>query len=189
MTPVNGDFTLNWWALALRGLLGIVIGFIALFLPALTLAALTLLFGAYALLDGIFSFVSAFHASRFHRHWWALALEGLAGLAAAAITVLWPAVTLLALLYLIAAWAVVTGILEIAAAVRLRRIIQHEWLLGLAGAASVIFGILLFGAPGPGAIVISWWIGAYALVFGVIMLTLSFRVRSWHRPGGKLQTV
>jgi uncharacterized membrane protein HdeD (DUF308 family) len=186
---MNGDLTLNWWALALRGLLGIAIGLVALFMPAVTLAALTLLFGAYALIDGILSLVASFHASRFHRHWWALALEGLAGLGAAVITVVWPLVTLVALLYLIAAWAVITGILEITAAIRLRRIVEHEWLLGLAGVASVIFGVPLFGAPGPGAIVIAWWIGAYALVFGVIMLALSFRLRSWHRPGDRLQTV
>ncbi len=186
---MSGDLPLNWWALALRGLLGIVIGFIAFFMPVVTLVALTFLFGAYALVDGILSLVTAFHASRVHRHWWALALEGIAGIGAAAITAIWPAVTLITLLYLIAAWAVITGILEIAAAVRLRQVIAHEWLLIVAGAASVIFGVILFGAPGPGAIVISWWIGAYAFVFGVIMLVLSFRLRSWARPGGRLQTV
>lgn len=186
---MNGELALNWWALALRGLLGIVIGFIAFFLPGVTLAALTFLFGAYALIDGILSLVAAFHEARFHGHSWALVLEGIVGIGIAAVTVLWPAVTLLALLYLIAAWAVITGILEIATAIRLRRVIAHEWLLGLAGVASVIFGLLLFGAPGPGAIVIAWWIGAYALVFGVLMLALSFRLRHWSRPGGTLQAV
>lgn len=184
-----GDVTPHWWALALRGLLGIVIGLVAFFMPVVTLAALTLLFGAYALIDGILSLVAAFHASRVHRHWWALALEGIVGIGAAAITVLWPAVTLFTLIYLIAAWAVVTGILEIAAAIRLRKAIAHEWLLGIAGAASVLFGVLLFGAPGPGSIVIAWWIGAYAMIFGVIMLALSFRVRHWEGHGGRLQTV
>ena len=186
---MNGDLALNWWALALRGVLGIVVGFIAFVLPGVTLVALTFLFGAYALIDGILSFGLAFHAARFHRHWWALALEGVTGVAVAAVTLALPAVTLVALLYLIAAWAVVTGMFEIAAAIRMRRIIEHEWLLGLAGAASVIFGLLLFGAPGPGAIVIAWWIGAYALVFGALMLALSFRLRSWSKTGGALHAV
>jgi uncharacterized membrane protein HdeD (DUF308 family) len=174
---------LNWWALALRGLFGIVFGFIAFTMPGVTLAALTLLFGAYALIDGILSLAAAFQAARLHRHWWALTLEGIIGIGAAAVTFIWPATTLFVLLYLIAAWAVITGVLEISAAIRLRHIIANEWLLGLAGVASILFGVLLFGAPGPGAIVIAWWIGAYMFVFGIIMLALAFRLRTWTRPG------
>src|SRR5881227_2291606 len=143
----------NWWALALRGLFGILFGFIAFTLPGVTLAALTLLFGAYALIDGILSLAAAFHAARLHQHWWALTLEGIIGIGAAGVTFIWPATTLFVLIYLIAAWAVITGILEIAAAIRLRNILVHEWLLALAGVASILFGILLFGAPGPGAVV------------------------------------
>lgn len=183
------EATPHWWALALRGLLGIVIGLIAFFMPVVTLAAITLLFGAYAFLDGILSLIAAFHASKFHRHWWALGLEGIAGIAAAAITVLWPAVTLLTLIYVIAAWAVVTGILEVMAAIRLRQAIAHEWLLIVAGVASVVFGVLLFASPGFGGIVIAWWIGAYAMVFGAIMLAISFRVHHREGHGGRLQTV
>ena len=186
---MNGDFTLNWWALALRGLVGIVIGLIAFTLPGITIAALTLLFGAYALVDGILSLAAAFHAAKLHRHWWALMLEGIIGIAVAASTVVLPAITLLFLIYLIAAWAVITGILEIATAIRLRGLIAREWLLGIAGVASVLFGLLLFGAPLPGAVVIAWWLGAYALVFGVLMLVLSFRLRGWSRNSGTLHPV
>jgi uncharacterized membrane protein HdeD (DUF308 family) len=92
-------------------------------------------------------------------------------------------------LYLITAWAVITGIFEIVTAIRLRRMVEHEWLLGFAGVASVIFGLLLFGAPGPGAVVIAWWIGAYALVFGILMLALSFRLRTWAKAGATLHAV
>jgi uncharacterized membrane protein HdeD (DUF308 family) len=186
---MTGDLALNWWALALRGALGIVIGLIAFVMPGVTLAALTFLFGAYALIDGILSFGMAFHAAKLHRHWWALMFEGIVGIGAAVVTVAWPAVTLLVLLYLIAWWAIVTGIFEIVAAIRLRKFIENEWMLGLAGVASVIFGLLLFGAPGPGAVVIAWWIGAYALVFGVLMLALAFRLRSAGRAGGAVHAV
>jgi uncharacterized membrane protein HdeD (DUF308 family) len=183
---MNGDLTLNWWAFALRGALGIVVGLVAFFLPAVTLLALTFVFAAYALIDGILSFGMAFHAARFHSHWWAFMLEGMAGIAIAAITLATPAVTLVVLLYLIAGWAVITGIFEIAAAIRIRRIVEHGWWLGLAGAASIIFGLLLFAAPGPGAVAIAWWIGAYAFVFGALMLALSFRLRAWSKSGSTL---
>ena len=183
---MNGDPTLNWWALALRGLAGIITGLIAFTFPGITIVLLTFLFGAYALVDGILSLAAAFHAAKLHTHWWALVLEGIIGIGVAALTLVVPTITLLFLIYLIAAWAVMTGILEIATAIRLRGLIAREWLLGIAGAASVIFGILLFAAPGPGAIVITWWLGAYALVFGVLMLVLSFRLRGWSKTSGTL---
>lgn len=186
---MNQDLALHWWVPALRGLLGIAVGFIAFVLPGVTLLALTFLFAAYALIDGILSFGMAFHAARLHSHWWALMLEGVAGVVIAGITLAWPAVTLVVLLYLIAAWAVVTGIFEVAAAIRLRRMVEHGWLLGLAGALSIVFGLLLFAAPGPGAIVIAWWIGAYAMIFGILMLALSFRLRGWSKSGGTLHAV
>lgn len=168
---------LNWWALAIRGIAGVLFGVVALVMPGVTLAALTLLFGAYALIDGIISLIAAFRAGRLHRPWWAFLLEGIVGIVAAAATFTWPAITLLVLLYLMAAWAVITGIFEIVAAVELRRVVSREWLLILAGAISIAFGVLLFAQPGTGAIVIAWWIGAYALIFGVLILALSFRLR------------
>jgi len=170
---------LNWWALALRGIVAVIFGLIAFFIPVATLYALTILFGAYALIDGIVSLVAAVRSARHGEHWWPLLLEGIAGVGAAIITMLWPLLTLVVLIYIIAAWAMITGILEIAAAIRLRRFIRGEWLLVLTGVASIVFGFLLFTAPGPGAIVIAWWIGAYVFVFGLLMLGLAFRLRRW----------
>jgi uncharacterized membrane protein HdeD (DUF308 family) len=169
----------NWWTLALRGTVAIIFGLIAFFLPSVTLLALTILFGAYALIDGVVSLVAAVRSARQGEHWWELVFEGIIGLGAAAVTVIWPAVTLVVLIYIIAAWAVITGVFEILAAVRLRRHITGEWLLILAGVTSIIFGVLLFGAPAAGALVLAWWIGAYALVFGVLMLGLALRLWRW----------
>jgi uncharacterized membrane protein HdeD (DUF308 family) len=109
-----------------------------------------------------------------------LLFEGIIGIGTAGLTAIWPLITLVVLIYIIAAWAVITGVLEIAAAVRLRRHITGEWLLVLAGIASIGFGVLLFAAPGPGAVVIAWWTGAYIFLFGVLMLGLAFRLRRWH---------
>lgn len=167
----------NWWTLALRGTVAIVFGLIAFFMPAVTLLALTILFGAYALVDGIASLIVAFRSARQGEHWWELVLEGVIGLLAAAVTMIWPSVTLAALIFIIAAWAVITGVVEIAAAVRLRRHVAGEWLLGLAGVGSILFGVLLFAAPVAGAIVLAWWIGAYTFIFGLLMLALAFRLR------------
>ncbi len=170
----------NWWALALRGLLAVLFGLGALIWPGITLFVLVLLFGAYALVDGIFSLVAAVRGGQSNERWWMLVLEGIAGIGAGLITFFWPGISALALLYLIAAWAVITGILEIAAAIRLRKEIEGEWLLALGGVASVIFGVLLFIWPGSGALAVTWMIGIYALIFGVMLITLGFRLRSWY---------
>jgi uncharacterized membrane protein HdeD (DUF308 family) len=169
----------NWWSLVFRGVLGILFGLVALFAwPGITLGALGLLFGAYALMAGIVSIVGAVRAAEAHDRWGALILEGLVGIAAAVITIAWPAITAPALAYLIAGWAIVIGVLEIVVAVRLRKYISREWLLALGGAASTIFGILIAIAPIAGALVIAIWVGAYAFVFGLIMVALGFRLRS-----------
>ncbi len=172
-----GVLARNWWALALRGLLAIVFGLLAFALPGVTLAALVILFGAYALVDGIFALVAAVRAAEAHERWWLFVLEGIAGIAAGVITFMWPGITALALLYLIAWWALITGIFEIAAAIRLRKEISGEWVLALGGVASVIFGVLLLMRPGVGALAVIWLIGTYALVFGLLLLILGFRLR------------
>ncbi len=174
----------NWWALALRGLFAILFGLLALAWPSLTLAALVILFGAYSLVDGIFALVAAVRVAEAHERWWLLVLEGLAGIAAGLITFMWPGITALVLLYLIAWWAVVTGVFEIAAAIRLRKEISGEWALVLGGAASVIFGLVLLFRPGIGVLAVIWLIGTYALVFGALLLMLAFRLRghSGQRP-------
>jgi uncharacterized membrane protein HdeD (DUF308 family) len=168
----------NWWALALRGVIAILFGVLALIWPGLTLWALVLLFGAYAFVDGIFSLVSAFRGRRPDVPWWWLLLEGIAGIGAGIIAFLWPGMTAFALVYLIAAWAVVTGIFEIVTAIRLRKEIEGEWLLVVSGVLSVLFGITVFFWPGAGALAIVWLIGAYAILFGVLMVILAFRVRN-----------
>ena len=123
----------NWWIVLLRGLAGIIFGLITFFAPEISLAALVLVFGAYAFADGVLAIVSAIRERGEARHWWMLLLEGVMGIGAAAVTLFWPGITALALLYLIAAWALVTGGFELAAAIRLRKIITGEWLLALIG--------------------------------------------------------
>lgn len=167
----------NWWAIAIRGVLGIVVGVIAFIMPAATMLALVLLFAAYMLVDGVFAIVAAVRAARRHDRWGLLVLEGVADIAAGAIAVLWPGITLLAFVLLVAAWALVSGILMLAAAFRLN--LDHgRWWLVLGGIASVVYGVLLIVAPLIGALVLTWWFGAYALVFGIALLVLSFRLKA-----------
>jgi uncharacterized membrane protein HdeD (DUF308 family) len=171
----------NWWIVLLRGLAGICFGIITFIAPAISLAILVLVWGAYALADGILALVTAIRR-RGEDRWWLFFVEGLVGIAAGVLTLIWPGLTAIALLYLIAAWAIVTGALEIAAAIRLRKVIANEWLLGLTGIASLGFGILLILFPGAGALTVVIWIGAYALVFGALVVALAFRLRSLGRP-------
>jgi uncharacterized membrane protein HdeD (DUF308 family) len=170
-----------WWVVALRGAAAVIFGLIALIWPGITLLALVILFGAYALVDGVGALIAAFGGrGRTGGRGW-LIVEGIAGIVVAIVTFFWPDVTTLVLLWFIAAWALVTGVLEIVAAIQLRREIQGEWLLILSGALSVLFGLLLIVVPGTGALALVYLIGAYAIVFGIVLLTLAFRVR---RLGG-----
>jgi uncharacterized membrane protein HdeD (DUF308 family) len=169
----------NWWSPVIRGLVAILLGIITLTWPGITLGALVLLFGAYALIDGIFSIAGAWRASKAHERWGFLIFEGIAGIIAAVVTFVLPAITALALVFVVAAWAIVTGIFEIAAAVRLRRYIKGEWLLVLGGIASVVFGILLAVSPLVGALVLAIWLGVYALIFGAMLVGLGLRLRTW----------
>ena len=147
------------------------------FLPGITLVTLVLLWGAYALADGIFNVVAFFRVASHH---WALLLEGVIGILAGIVTFALPAITAIVLLYVIAFWAIFTGIFEIIAGVRLRKAIANEWLLLVMGVLSLLFGALILFAPGVGALAIVLWIGAYAMVFGVFLLALAFRLRG-HR--------
>jgi uncharacterized membrane protein HdeD (DUF308 family) len=171
----------NWWVVLLRGLVGILFGLAVLFAPEISLTVLVLLFGAFAFVDGILALASAIRRRGSTDRWWVLVLQGLAGIAVGIATAIWPDITALALVYLIAAWALITGGLEIAAAIRLRKIITREWLLALAGIASVALGIVLILFPGPGALALVIWIGAFALVYGTLLTVLAFRLRSWFR--------
>jgi uncharacterized membrane protein HdeD (DUF308 family) len=169
----------NWWALALRGLAAILFGVLAFAWPGITLFVLVLFFGAYMLVDGIFAIVAAVRAAGEEDRWWLLLIEGILGVLAGLVAFFWPGLTALALLYFIAAWAIVTGIMEIVAAIRLRQEIEGEWALGLSGLLSVIFGILLVVLPAPaGLLSLVWLVGAYAVATGVLLLILAFRVRN-----------
>ena len=171
----------NWWSLVIRGVLGIVMGVLSFAWPEITLVALVLLFGAYALFDGVVNIVGAVHAMERHERWGSMVLEGIVGIAAAVVTVVWPPITALALVYIVAAWAVVTGALKIVAAIRLRRYVAGEWLLVLSGAFSLLLGILLAVSPATGALIIALWVGAYWFIFGVLFVALGLRLRSWDR--------
>ena len=166
-----------WWAIALRGAAGILFGILAFAMPVLTLAVLVLMFGAYALVDGIFNVVAAVSGRSGARPWWALLLAGLVGIGAGLVTFFMPGLTALALAYVIGFWAIAIGVLEIIAAIRLRKVITNEWWLGLSGALAVVFGAVLILAPGAGALAMVLWIGAYAFVYGVFLLLLGFRLR------------
>ena len=170
--------TANWWALALRGLVAVLFGSLTFFLPGLTLVTLVLLFGAYAMVDGVFNVIAFFRVASHH---WELLIEGVVGIFVGVLTFAWPAITAFVLLYLIAFWAILTGIFEVVAGIRLRKTIANEWLLLLMGFLSLLFGLLILFAPGTGALAIVLWIGAYALVFGVFLLALAFRLRGHRR--------
>jgi uncharacterized membrane protein HdeD (DUF308 family) len=169
----------NWWAVLLRGILAILLGVLTLVLPAVSLASLVLLFAIYMLADGVLGIVSAIRAARQHERWGWLVLEGLLDIAAGIAALVWPGLTIIVFVALVAAWAIITGIALVAATFRLNR--QHgRWLMALAGVLSVIWGILLVIAPVGGALVLMLWIGAYALVFGITLVVLAIRLRSRH---------
>jgi uncharacterized membrane protein HdeD (DUF308 family) len=178
VATVVHTFRLNWWLLALRGLVAVLFGMLAFMWPGATLITLVWLFGAFALVNGILSLVLAAKTKGYPKVG-SLIFGGLLGILAGLLAFVMPGITALGLLILIAAWAIVTGIMELVAAVRLRKIINNEWLLVLAGIASVVFGILLLFQPAAGALVLIWWIGAWALLFGILLMILAFRMRNW----------
>jgi uncharacterized membrane protein HdeD (DUF308 family) len=167
----------NWGWVVLRGIAAVLFGLLAFVWPGLTLAALIIVWGAYALADGVLALIAAYRVRDRGRPFWALLVVGLLGIAAGVVTFLWPGMTALVLLLCIAAWAVAMGIFQIIAAVRLRKAIQHEWLLGLSGVLSVLFGVLMFLQPGAGALAVVWVVAAYAVVFGDLQILLGFRLR------------
>ena len=170
---------LNWWLLALRGLVAVLFGVLAFMWPGATLITLVWLFGAFALVNGILSLVLAAKTPKGYPKVGSLILGGLLGILAGLLAFVMPGITALGLLILIAAWAIATGLMELVAAVRLRKIINNEWLLVLAGIASVVFGVILLFQPAAGALALIWLIGAWAFVFGILLMILAFRMRNW----------
>src|SRR3984957_3359444 len=178
----------NWWLGALRGCVPLIFGIIAILLPGVTIAALVLLFAAYMLVDGVFAIIAGVRAARRHERWGLLIVEGIADLVAGGVAIVWPLITVVAFIYLLAAWAIVTGGLAFAAALRLQ--LDHgRWLLAFGGFVSLIWGFMLLFWPLAGAVVLAWWMGAYALVYGVTLLILAFRLRGQMRRASPTQAV
>ena len=171
-------FVRHWWMLALRGVLAVIFGVIALVWPAMTLEVLVILFGVYALMDGIFLLVTSLVNRLLYPQWGRLLLSGILGVTIGILTFIWPRITALALLILIAARALIVGIFEIVAAIQLRKEMTGEWLLGLSGILSILFGVLLVLQPASGAVAIVWLIGVYAIVFGILIFLLALRIKS-----------
>lgn len=167
-----------WWVLVVRGLVAICFGVIAYTSPGLTLATLVLFFGAFALVSGVFAVIGAIAGREGHEDWWVLLLEGLLGIVLGALTLRAPELTAVALVLYIAAWALITGVLQVVSAIRLRKEIEGEFWLGLSGLLSIGFAILLMIAPGAGALALLWVIAVYAVVWGVFLILLGFRVRA-----------
>jgi uncharacterized membrane protein HdeD (DUF308 family) len=178
-------FARNWGWVALRGVIAILFGLLTIFRPGISLGALIVLFGVFALVDGLFRIVSAVANRHNEARWGTLVLGGALGVAVGLFTFAMPGMTAIALLYVIAFWAIFTGAAEIAVAIRLRKVITGEWMLVIAGVASVLFGVFLVARPAAGALAVALWIGCYALVVGVMLLVLAFRLRHWshdHTP-------
>ena len=166
----------NWWALALRGVVAILFAILAIFWPGITATALVILFGIYALIDGIFALLAALREAQRHGRSGALLLEGILDILIAILAFAWPQAALVALIYLIALWAVGTGIVLIVAGLALIRL-SGEWLLVASGLLSLLLGIVLFVHPGVGVVALSWWLGLYALLFGIALVSAAFRIR------------
>ena len=171
----------NWWMVGLRGLVAVIFGLLTILAPRITLTVLVLLFGAYALVYGLFMAITAVAHRRGEPSWGVLLAGGILSILLGVATFLMPGITALALVFLIAAWAIVIGVAEIVAGIRLRREITGEWMLILGGVLSVIFGVVLALFPGAGALALTLWIGAWALVLGLLLIALAFRLRSWSR--------
>lgn len=173
-----------WWTVLVRGIVAVIFGILASTWPGLTIATFIMLFGAFVLVHGIMAVIASIAGRKDVEDWWLVLLEGIAGIIIGIMTFAWPAVTGLVLVYFIAAWALITGILEIYGAIKLRKVMEGEYMLIIAGIISVIFGVFVFARPGVGALAITWVIGVYAIVFGLLSIILSFRLRGWQSKVG-----
>lgn len=162
----------HWWVLLLRGLLAIVFGLLTFARPGITIVVLVLFWGAYALVDGIFEVIAGVRAK-----WGSLVFLGILGIGAGIVTFMWPGMTAIVLLYIIAFWAIVAGIMQIAAAIRLRKEIEGEWLWILSGVCTVLLGVLLIARPGAGAVSLVWLIASFAIAWGILLVILAFKLK------------
>jgi uncharacterized membrane protein HdeD (DUF308 family) len=167
----------KWWVLLVRGIAAILFGLAAMVWPGLTIGALIIMFGAFAIVDGVGALFAAFAHRGEAQYWWATALEGVVGIVLGILVMVWPGISAIALLFWIAAWAIVTGVFEVVSAIQLRKEISGEFWLILSGLLSILFGIFAFIRPGAGALAVIWVIAIYAIVFGITLIMLSFKVR------------
>lgn len=170
----------NWWVLLARGILAVLFGAVALLFPGLTMFLLIVMFGAYVLVDGAFAGYHAFTSRQQDPHWRVTLIEGIVGVVVGVLVLTWPGIAGLTLLFVIAGWAIITGVLEIIAAFHLHNETKNEWMLGGAGVLSVIFGLLAILYPWTGALAVTWLIGAYAILFGIMFIRLALRYRAYH---------
>ncbi|HEY7318771.1 MAG TPA: HdeD family acid-resistance protein [Candidatus Binatia bacterium] len=175
--PILANLARAWYWIVLRGLFAVLFGIFAFIWPGITLAVLVLVWGVYAIADGVMALIAAYTMHEEGKPMGSLIVVGILGIAAGVVTFLWPGMTALVLLLFIASWAVLMGVFEIAAAVRLRKHIENEWLLGLSGVVSIIFGVLMFLQPGAGALAVVWLIGSFAIFFGILLIALGFRLK------------
>jgi uncharacterized membrane protein HdeD (DUF308 family) len=177
------DISHNWWIVGLRGALAVLFGVVAFVWPGVTFEALVLLFGVYAFIDGVLMLGFGLLAAADNQQWWPLVLSGILGIGLGILTFVQPAGVTLGLVYVVAFWAIFTGLLEIVAAIRLRQVISTEWLVALSGALSVLFGILVAAQPGAGALTLVYLFGLYAALAGVSQIIFGFRLRGLGRMG------
>ncbi|MCG6928897.1 MAG: HdeD family acid-resistance protein [Acidobacteria bacterium] len=171
----------SWWVLLLRGVLAILLGIAAFARPGMALKTLLMLFAAYVFIDGISNVIAAFSGRDDNEHWWVVLIEGILGIAIGVLTVFRPGTTGVVLLVLIAFWAIMTGILRIILAIRLRKEIEGEWWLGLSGLLGVLFGVIVMMKPGAGALSVLWMIGFWLILMGITLVLLSFKSRGFHK--------
>jgi len=181
-SAVLGKLAENWWLLLLRGLAAIAFGVIAFFWPGIALVALVYLWGAYALVDGVIALWAAFNASGTDTgpRWW-LGLSGVVGIIAGIVAFAYTGITALVLVTFIAVWAIIIGLLQLYAAIRLRKVIDNEWWLILSGLLSIAFGVVILAWPGTGALALIWTIAWFAVFFGCMFIGLSFELKKYKR--------
>ena len=179
MPQITRQLASNWWALALRGCLSILVGILALTKPGVTLTAIVLLIAAYMFVDGVFAIMAALRGIRAGDRWGWMLVEGILGIVAGIIVFRTPATGALVLLWLVAFWAITHGIAEIAAGIKLRKIIEGEWMLILAGVLALVLGFYIASRPQAGVLLLATWLGAYAIFSGILLMMLAFRIRKW----------
>ena len=179
MRSLNALVSRYWWTIVLRGFVALLFGIVSFAWPGATVAGLVLLFGAYCLVDGIAGVIIGIKNFGERDRWWATLIGGVVSLGAGLVALVLPGLTAVTLLTLIGLWAVARGVMDIAAAIRLRHVIDGEWLLALGGALSIAFGLVVVIFPGAGAVALALWIGAFAVMLGVMLIALGFRLRSF----------